>query len=415
MSSTPPIVGPSAVKLRRRDDLPLREMDWLRGFLGGVRRGGIYLLGGAPGSRKSGLSLQIALDLARQGMRSLFLLSEESANRLYDRALPMMDEWSADEMCSGVACIATEELVTSSQLPAFIQTHILSLNPGFGLVVIDSIQGNSSLPGRHYPGIIQAARSLASVGITVLLVSHTTKDGRIAGPGAMEHAVDAVMMMKKTALGNALFVTKNRFGPSHLNDPLLMQLDEATLRLMPSKQTSSMVATARSYIGGRDCGLVDVQSSVSLAAHGTKGTLRAAGVPTVEVEQIIGAVSLLDGIAISGRDFNINVRIPVRRIYLEPMGLAMAMAIIGAYLQRPVPYTNVYLGEIDLAGAIHPADDGLVNLLAGEIQVGMEISEIKTLYLHPASAILLRPHTSMNVIACEHLKQVVFATWPKLR
>src|SRR4051812_41049788 len=43
-------------------------------------KAGIYLLAGPPGSRKSGLALQLALDLARSHQRTLFVLTEEPAS-----------------------------------------------------------------------------------------------------------------------------------------------------------------------------------------------------------------------------------------------------------------------------------------------------------------------------------------------
>ena len=60
---------------------------------GEVVQGGGYLLGGAPGSFKSGLALQLSLDLNRQGVRTLIILTEEPAHRLKDRALLMTAQW----------------------------------------------------------------------------------------------------------------------------------------------------------------------------------------------------------------------------------------------------------------------------------------------------------------------------------
>src|SRR5687768_3782009 len=41
------------------------QTKWLAASLGSFTRSGIYLLAGPPGSRKSGLALQLALDLGR--------------------------------------------------------------------------------------------------------------------------------------------------------------------------------------------------------------------------------------------------------------------------------------------------------------------------------------------------------------
>src|SRR5438067_9097876 len=64
--------------VNRRPELPLsEEFDFLRSALSQFVMGGIYLVGGVPGGGKSLLSIQIALDLALSGLRSLFILTEE--------------------------------------------------------------------------------------------------------------------------------------------------------------------------------------------------------------------------------------------------------------------------------------------------------------------------------------------------
>src|SRR4051812_35738831 len=55
-----------------------------------LTEGGIHLISGPPGSRKSGLALQLALDRGAHGSRSLVLLSEESTARVRERAFRML-------------------------------------------------------------------------------------------------------------------------------------------------------------------------------------------------------------------------------------------------------------------------------------------------------------------------------------
>jgi predicted ATP-dependent serine protease len=67
----------------RNERVPLsEEMSRLDELCGQVIQGGVYLVGGAPGGFKSGLALQVSLDLNRQGVRSLSILTEEPAHRL---------------------------------------------------------------------------------------------------------------------------------------------------------------------------------------------------------------------------------------------------------------------------------------------------------------------------------------------
>src|SRR5690349_1346045 len=49
----------------RHEPLPLTdELRWLKDLAGQIAKGGVYLVGGAPGGGKSTLSRQIVLDLA---------------------------------------------------------------------------------------------------------------------------------------------------------------------------------------------------------------------------------------------------------------------------------------------------------------------------------------------------------------
>jgi predicted ATP-dependent serine protease len=77
------------------ESVPLSsEMRWLTNAVGRLVRAGIYLLAGQPGSRKSGLALQMCLDLARQNHKCLIILNEEPASRLKERAIQMSSRWA---------------------------------------------------------------------------------------------------------------------------------------------------------------------------------------------------------------------------------------------------------------------------------------------------------------------------------
>ena len=62
------------------------RLAWFDDFLGGMPAGGIYLLGGSPGGRKSGLATRIVLELATKSIPSVSVLTEESERRFIERA-----------------------------------------------------------------------------------------------------------------------------------------------------------------------------------------------------------------------------------------------------------------------------------------------------------------------------------------
>src|SRR4051794_14752298 len=111
MSSLPqPIVSPrpagsclADVKQVRQGVIELTDTGWFSDFLGTFAEGGSYLLGGAPGSRKSGLVAQIALDLARRGQSVLIIPTEETPARIAERCAKLMTGWENAEVIAGCA------------------------------------------------------------------------------------------------------------------------------------------------------------------------------------------------------------------------------------------------------------------------------------------------------------------------
>jgi len=59
-----------SVQQASHESLALSEpLQWFVDLLGQFWLGFVYMLAGQPGSRKSGLSLQVALDLAQRGLK----------------------------------------------------------------------------------------------------------------------------------------------------------------------------------------------------------------------------------------------------------------------------------------------------------------------------------------------------------
>ena len=272
----------------------------------------------------------------------------------------------------------------------------------------------SAAATREYVGLIEAAHLLASAGMTVLIVSHMTKGGEVAGPAALEHAVDVAMVLKATAMGPALFVKKNRFGSANAADPLLLELDDVTLRLAPAKQRSGRVAVVRTY-GGEADGLADVQACVRLAPGGSRGKLTAPRMPRGEIQQLIATVAHITGNNVSDAGISIDLRLPGRWSYMPSMGLAVAAALVGAHLHQPPAPDALFIGEVDLAGEVRPVEAELLNRLCGDVAAGLDLSEPRTVFCHPGTALAFYGVEQVRIHRCKQLEQMVYAVWPSLR
>lgn len=207
-AKTPPTAAKSISEATTdvaRTPTGIGELDRVLG--GGFVDSGVVLLGGEPGAGKSTLSLKIAESFAKSGERVLYASGEESVTQISLRAQRM---GITDTNISLVHTSSLEEILG----------HIEQSKPG--LFIVDSLQAvaSSSLTGTL--GSIQQSREAAhvlnqtakSVGSKAVLISQITKGGEFAGPEAIQHIVDVLMLLEgsKDSPLKFLRTVKNRFG-----------------------------------------------------------------------------------------------------------------------------------------------------------------------------------------------------------
>src|ERR1700730_12805623 len=98
MSSPNPALANSllSTSVDRREELPLSiELTFLRNAVHRFVCGGIYLFAGAPGGGKSLLACQIGLELGRQEIRSLFIVTEQGPSNLKEMAIRTTGDWES--------------------------------------------------------------------------------------------------------------------------------------------------------------------------------------------------------------------------------------------------------------------------------------------------------------------------------
>jgi DNA repair protein RadA/Sms len=183
----------------------MSDSEFNRVLGGGVVKGSLILIGGEPGIGKSTLLLQIAMMTI--GMKVLYVSGEESDQQIKMRAERLMTQ------------AAEVYLYTETNVDLILhQAH--ELKPD--IIIIDSIQT------LQVEGIESAAGSVSQVreathvlqnlakknGPAIIIVSHITKEGVIAGPKLLEHMVDTVLQFEGDRHYNyrMLRTIKNRFG-----------------------------------------------------------------------------------------------------------------------------------------------------------------------------------------------------------
>jgi DNA repair protein RadA/Sms len=247
--------------------------------------------------------------------------------------------------------------------------------------------------------------------VTVLLISHVTKRGDLAGPKLLEHGVDATLVMRRAMQYSLLAVRKNRFGATLLK-PIPLTIDPVTTRLQIAPHIRSLPGAAKTFAGG---GVIQIQASVAVPDDGRRGATVAPGLPKKEIEQLIDTIAQIEHLDLSDLDYRIQCRLPGSGQYQTHFGLPLCTALIGSFARRPVPEHHVYLGEVDLFRRILPLPSDLLRNLCAAVDNG-ELATPLTLFVPPSAAEQLpRSSGNLKIIPCRTLEDAIFSTWPDLR
>lgn len=439
------------VARERRDVLTLAGCKWLARAMNqaGLVRGGIYLLSGSPGAGKTTLALQIAVDLADQRHKVVYVTFEQSIDdlkvivddrifqRVSSKTKRATKSYSLDEGIKELQRIQGDDesftrrkerveeylyLEDTVQSPESL-TDFLTKRVGFGdlqgaeLIVIDSLQGQglSGAATKTYQRIYEFTNKTKAAKIPVILTCHVTKAGQIAGPRSLEHNVDCVIYMRKAMRLRPLFVPKNRFGPER-HEPEILVMNSAGV-LEPSPHTHSTARMAYGYLPGADKG-VEVQATVKLPKFGESAKIKAPYLPRDVIRQLVEIVGGLDDIDISEMTFDINCAIPGSRPFSRLLDFPLAISMLSSYLQRDIPSRSLFIGELDLFRNVRPVDQSdRVQSFAEMIEKGPG-QPFKHIYMNPETALELKVMGAdlkgASVVEVDNLADAVRYLWPEV-
>ena len=327
----------------------IAEIDRVLG--GGIVGGSAILIGGEPGIGKSTLMLQVMKNLAENGHRVLYVSGEESAQQIKLRS-------------NRIGATTKDLLLLVEVALERILAQIKLVEPA--IVVIDSIQTVYSSDLMSAPGSVGQVREASSRlilfskknGIPVFLVGHVTKDGSIAGPKVLEHMVDTVLYFEGDA-GHAYRIIrsiKNRFGPT--NEIGVFEMQENGLREVPNPSAFFLEQRPQNVPGsvvvpsleGTRPILVEIQALVSATNLGMPRRT-AIGVDHNRVSLLVAVLDKICGLHLGGSDIFINVAGGVR-VEEPAVDLGVVAAMASSFLDRPVDFRTVILGEVGLTGEV---------------------------------------------------------------
>lgn len=319
---------------------------------GGMVPGSLILLGGEPGIGKSTLSLQLAL--TDNGLRTLYVSGEESAEQIKMRASRLGIH---NQECT----VFTETLLEN------IVTQIEELRPD--VVIIDSIQTMSSDLVESSAGSVTQIRECAStllkvaktLGISIFIIGHITKDGSIAGPKILEHIVDVVLQFEGD--GNHTYRIlrgiKNRFGATYeigvfeMRDTGLREVANPSEILLTHYEEPLAGTAVGAAVDGLRPYLIEVQALVSGAAYGTPQR-STTGFDQRRLNMLLAVLEKRVGMKMFQKDVFLNFAGGFK-IADTGMDLAVVGAIVSSYYDRPLMEGVCSAGEVGLSGEVRPA------------------------------------------------------------
>lgn len=325
----------------------LSEFDRLLG--GGLVKGQLTLLAGAPGIGKSTLMLQVAAQLS-QDSKVLYISGEESVNQIAGRA---------------------ERLgIKSDNIFLHCETDIQKIiesveNVSPDVLILDSIQTV------YHPEFTSSAGTVAQVrectselvrlckpkGIITFVLGHVTKDGELAGPKILEHMVDTVLYFdtEKDNVLRLLRPHKNRFGSTgeiglfKMTGHGLESVDNPSEYFSQTSRDKALKGRAYSLAleGSRPL-LTEIQALVS-PTHYPYPRRVTTGIDLNRCLVLFAALEKHIGLPLDNKDIYVSIAGGVK-LKDPALDLAICAAIISSCKDIAIPFDHVFMAEVGILG-----------------------------------------------------------------
>ena len=327
---------------------PMPEI--MRVLGGGLVAGSVTLLGGEPGIGKSTLLLQLACNLRLLGGGVVYVAGEESPEQIALRAARL--GLSGDNVT----------MVSETNIESLLD-QMDSLSPG--LVLVDSIQTLKGEAAGTAAGSVAQVRECGArlvewakrANVPVIMTGHVTKDGNIAGPRVLEHAVDLVLYLEGDGLGPYRIVrcVKNRFGSAdeiavlEMTETGLQEVADPSEALMQDRTTAPGSLVTPVVEGTRPL-LVEIQALVT-PSLGAEARRMSSGLDFNRLLLISAVLSRSMKLSLGRQDIIVNA-IGGLRVTSPSADLAIALAIVSSLRDVPAGPDVAAFGEIGLTGDI---------------------------------------------------------------
>lgn len=343
----------------------IEEFDRVLG--GGIVDSSLVLVGGDPGIGKSTLLLQVCRILSGMKLNVLYISGEESVRQIKMRA----DRLGKFE--------GELELLSENNLDN-IEEIVIEKKPK--VVVVDSIQTMFREDIAASPGSVSQVRETTGsllrlakgYGVTIFIVGHVTKEGVVAGPRVLEHMVDTVLYFEgdNSSDYRVLRAVKNRFGSTNEVGVFEMRGDGLREVRNPSEYmlAGTPVGEPGSVITATMEGTRPIMLEIQVLCCQTSLNFprrTSVGIDTNRVNLLMAVLEKKLGLKLSFYDAYVNVAGGMK-VNEPSLDLAIVMALLSSYTNKPLKEKTVCFGEVGLTGEVR-----------GVSQAEQRVSEAKQL------------------------------------
>ena len=350
----------------KRYTTDIKEFDRVLG--GGIVSGSVTLIGGDPGIGKSTLALQVGCLLSQKGLKVLYVSGEESVKQTKLRAQRLNTKG-----CDSLYIVNQVDL-------DIILDYINKMKPQ--TVVIDSIQVLYQAQISSSPGSVSQVRECAailthtakSLGISLFIIGHVTKEGMLAGPRVLEHIVDTVLYFEgeRYSTYRILRAVKNRFGSTNeigvfeMTSSGLAEVANPSQIFLSERPQDASGSVVVPIVEGTRPLLVEVQGLVSRSNFGMVRH-KAQGFDPNRLALLVAVLEKRLGLNIGDKDIFLNIVGGVN-VSDPAADLGVVYAIASAFLDKPMASDSVVLGEVGLSSEVRSVS-----------QIGLRINEAEKL------------------------------------
>lgn len=317
---------------------------------GGLTSAEVVLVTGEPGIGKSTFLLSLLNQYAKDNI-ALYVSGEESVRQIKERA-------------DRINVNAKKLNVLSDTRLEYIIASIKKI--GAKIVVIDSIQTIYSETINSIPSSVSQIRECTlklielakENGISIFLVGHVTKDGKLAGPKLLEHMVDCVISFEgdENNIYRIVRTTKNRYGSTNeisifvINDNGIEEVKNPSLFFIADREEKNVGSIIMPSIEGSRVVLFEIQSLVTKAIYGYPKRI-IQGIDKNRIEILLAILSKNMKMDFNMNDVYINVPGGIE-IKERASDLAVILSLISSVKSIPISGRIAVLGELGLRGEV---------------------------------------------------------------